>query len=590
MPIRKRHFFAGVLMWLAIVGATPLLAQVSVVGSQSVEGIKFEPLPAVFVVASRGTVEESSIEIINSRPEALEIRGIESKSTRFAARIESLESGKRYRLTVTLKGEGAAGKQQDILELRTNLEDAPVLRVYVNTFVRERVYTFPTSLFLGRYPVSEIQGKPAVAKQRAQILMVYQEGSSQFQAQVTSDLPFLKISSERGPLGDRYENAIWIDPELARPGEIKGNIIIETNDPENPKLTVPVWGDLQPAREDVRGEALSPEVDVVPPVSAPPRQPLAVVAGKAIYEEDLLPLIEGPMQNLRRQEHELKSKALETLVQQRLLAVEAAKQGISPEQLLEREADAKVSAPTDAEIEALYQAQKIKRPLEEVKSRIGEVLRQQKVKQAHQAYLASLRAGADVAIHLEAPRIEVSYDLARVRGDKNAPVTIVEFSDFQCPFCRKVHPVLKELLSRYEGKVKLAYRDFPLRALHPDAVRAAEASRCAAEQGSYWQYHDRLFESQNKLDGASLGKYAEELGLDRKQFDDCLTTGKFRPQIERDYQDGIRLGVTGTPAFFVNGTVLTGALPLASFEKVIEEELAAIEKARAEGKSEFRTR
>jgi hypothetical protein len=268
-------------MWLAIAGATPLLAQVSVVGSQSVEGIKFEPLPAVFAVASRGTVKESSIEIINSRSEALEIRGIESKSTRFAARIEPLESGKRYRLTVTLKGEGAAGKQQDILELRTNLKDAPVLRVYVNTFVREKVYAFPTSLFLGRYPISEIQGDPAVAKQRAQILMVYQEGSSQFRATVTSDLPFLKISSERGPLGDRYENTIWIDPELARPGEIKGNILIETNDPENPRLTVPVWGDLQPPKEDGLGEALSTEADVVPPVSAQTQLPLAAVGSSS---------------------------------------------------------------------------------------------------------------------------------------------------------------------------------------------------------------------------------------------------------------------------------------------------------------------
>ena len=242
----KVHFVAGMLMWLAVAGAAPLLAQVTVVGSPSVEGIQFEPLPAVFAVATRGTVKDSSIEIINSRPEPLEILGIESPSTRFAARIEPLESGRRYRLTVTLKGEGPAGKQQDVLELKTNLEDAPILRVSVNTYVRERMRTFPESVFMGRYPISEIRGDPAVAKTRAQILMVYGEGTSQFQAQVTSDVPFLKISSERGPTGDRYENTIWIDPDLAQPGDIKGNIIIETNDPEIPKLTVPVWGQLQP--------------------------------------------------------------------------------------------------------------------------------------------------------------------------------------------------------------------------------------------------------------------------------------------------------------------------------------------------------
>jgi protein-disulfide isomerase len=222
-----------------------------------------------------------------------------------------------------------------------------------------------------------------------------------------------------------------------------------------------------------------------------------------------------------------------------------------------------------------------------VKSRIAEVMRQQRLKQARQAYLASLTVGADVDNYMEAPRIEVSYDPARVRGDKSASVTIVEFSDFQCPFCRKAHPVLKELLSKYEGKVKLAYRDFPLREIHPDAGNAAEASRCAAEQGKFWEYHDRLFENQNKLDQASLGGQAEELGLDRNQFDACLTSGKFHAQVERDYREGIRAGVTGTPAFFINGVVLTGALPLAAFEKVIEEELAAIGKADAVIKSEL---
>jgi protein-disulfide isomerase len=617
----KIHFVAALLLWLGTAGAATLPAQVTVVGAPSVEGIKFEPFPAVFAVTARGTVKDSSIEIINSRPEPLEIVGIESPSTRFVARTEALEPGRRYRLTVTLKGETPAGKQQDILELKTNLKDAPVLRVYVNTYVTEKVRTFPTSVFMGRYPLGEIQSDAALAKRRAQILMVYRDKTSDFQAKVTSDIPFLRISSERGPQGDRYENTIWIDPDLAQPGEIKGNIIIETNDPEIPKLTVPVWGDLQPPKED----ALSRAVEVSPPVSAEPpphapvdstdgsrafemhqmpsdavstdaapvsvetQQPLARVGGQAIYEQDLLSLIEGPMQNLRRQEHELKRNALEAVIQQKLLAAEAAGQGISPEQLLEREADAKVSTPTDAEIEEFYVAQNVKTPLEEVRTRIAEVMRQQRLKQARQTYLASLSVGADVANYMEAPRIKVDYDPARLRGDENAPITIVEFSDFQCPFCKKAHPIVKELLSKYPGKVRLAYRDFPLSEIHPAALIAAEASRCAAEQGKFWQYHDRLFETQNQLDRASLGKNAEELGLDRSQFDDCMNSGKFRAQIGRDFQDGTRAGVTGTPAFFINGVALTGALPLAAFEKAVEEELAASGKARGEVKSEFRT-
>ncbi len=209
-----------------------------------VEGIDYEPLPAIFAVAPRGTVKEASIELINRRAEPLEILAVENPSERFTARVETLEAGRRYRLTVTLKGEGPAGDRRDILLLKTNLAGDPVLRIPVNTRVRERVYTFPASVFMGRFDVSEVRGKPDVARARAQILMVYRKGTAGFEIKVTSDLPYLKIESERGPLGDRWENTIWLDPERVEPGEIKGTIFIETNDPEVPKLEVPVTGKL----------------------------------------------------------------------------------------------------------------------------------------------------------------------------------------------------------------------------------------------------------------------------------------------------------------------------------------------------------
>jgi len=234
-----------ILLVTAALGNLPGQRQVAI-RAYPVEGISYDPLPAIFTTVTRGAVQESSLEITNRRPVPLKIGDIVSPSRRFTARVETLEEGKRFRLVVTLKGEGPAGQQQDVLELKTNLEDAPVLRIPVNTWVREKVRTFPDSVFMGRYPISEIRNDPAMAKKRAQILMVYRDGTSQFQAQVTSDIPFLKISSERGPKGDRYENTIWFDPELARPGDIKGNIIIETNEPEVPRLVVPVTGQLQP--------------------------------------------------------------------------------------------------------------------------------------------------------------------------------------------------------------------------------------------------------------------------------------------------------------------------------------------------------
>lgn len=211
-----------------------------------VEGIEYSPLPVMHLVAARGTEREASIEITNRRAEPLEIVGLENPSKRFTARVETLEKGQRYRLVVILKGEGPAGRQRDVVELITTLADAPSLRIPVNTLVREKVYTFPDTVFMGRYPLSEIQGKTGMASSRAQILMVYRKGTTGFEIKVTSDIPFLKINSEQGPKGDRWENTIWFDPEKATAGEIQGKIFIETNDPDMPRLEVPVWGDLQP--------------------------------------------------------------------------------------------------------------------------------------------------------------------------------------------------------------------------------------------------------------------------------------------------------------------------------------------------------
>ena len=240
---RPQHFFCILLLAVAPVNLSGQ-SQVVIRGYQA-EGIDFKP-PVIFATVARGAVQEASLEITNRRPMPLKILDVVNASQRFKARVETLEEGKRFRLLITVKGEGPAGKRQDILELKTNLEDTPAFRIPVNTYLREKVRTFPESVFMGRYPLSEIRGNLALAKQRAQILMVYRDGTTDFQITVSSDVPYLKISSERGPKGDRYENTIWIDPDLAQPEEIKGSIIIKTNDPDFPKLTVPVTGILQP--------------------------------------------------------------------------------------------------------------------------------------------------------------------------------------------------------------------------------------------------------------------------------------------------------------------------------------------------------
>jgi protein-disulfide isomerase len=209
---------------------------------------------------------------------------------------------------------------------------------------------------------------------------------------------------------------------------------------------------------------------------------------------------------------------------------------------------------------------------------------QTELTETRQEYLKRLRERGATKKSAEASKTEVSFDPTRLRGNARAPVVIVEFSDFQCPFCRKIQPTLKSLLAKYDGKVSLAYRDFPLRGMHGQAELSAEGSRCAGEQGRFWEYHDLLFAASDKLSRGGLLELARNLKLDEKQFESCLSSGKYRPEVEKDLQDGIRAGVMGTPGLFINGTPLSGALPESVFERVIESELAALgEKGRANG-------
>src|SRR5260370_2166052 len=208
-------------------------------------------------------------------------------------------------------------------------------------------------------------------------------------------------------------------------------------------------------------------------------------------------------------------------------------------------------------------------------------LEQTELPQNRQDYLKRVREHLEMPASLQQAKTEVSFDPARLRRSPHVPVIIIEFSDFQCPLCRKVQPTLKSLLAKYEGRVSLAYRDFPLRGMHGQAELGAESSRCAGEQGKFWEYHDLLFDNPDKLNQNGLLELARNAKLGEKQFDSCLSSGKYRSQVERDLQDGIRAGVMGTPGIFINGILLSGAQPEAAFEQVIESELASVEGKRS---------
>ena len=306
-------------------------------------------------------------------------------------------------------------------------------------------------------------------------------------------------------------------------------------------------------------------------------EPVAIVAGQPIYERDLADAIGAQMLQIRQQEYQIKSKALDELIRRKVLETEAKKRGISVDKLQE-EVDSKVPDPSDAEVAGYYLAVKnqIAQSFQEIKPQLQKAIKLLKIQQARQDYADSLRGKTEIAVMLRPPRTEVNFDPARVLGDPRAPVTIVAFSDFQCPYCSKAAETMRLLVAKYNGKVKVAFRDFPMRTIHPRAQAAAEAARCAGDQGKFWEFHDALFAEQSKLDEKSLIATAQKLGLEGKLFQSCLSSGKSKVQVEEDVLDGTRAGVAGTPGFFINGAFVNGSQPQAEFEKLIDAELAAI--------------
>jgi protein-disulfide isomerase len=306
---------------------------------------------------------------------------------------------------------------------------------------------------------------------------------------------------------------------------------------------------------------------------------LAEVEGEAITAEDVENGIGGPLRKLEEQVYLMKRQMLEALITERLLAREAAKRGVSPAALLDAETRARAEPVSEPEIDAAYQARKAQLKGDEASAReqIRAQLEGQKLVAARQAFLESLRSKGEVVVHLKAPpivRAEFKTDGAPSKGPTTAPVTVVEFQDFHCPYCERVQPTLAKLAARYGERIRLVYRDFPIDTLHPQARKAHEAARCANDQGKFWAYHDVLYAKPKKAGREDLKAYAREAGLDVAAFEQCFASGTFQAAVQKDIDEGTRAGVTGTPAFFINGRLISGAQPLERFVLVIDEELA----------------
>jgi len=308
--------------------------------------------------------------------------------------------------------------------------------------------------------------------------------------------------------------------------------------------------------------------------------PLASVDGKVISSADVDKTIAADLAKLEAQIYDLKKASLNTLIDEQLLAQEASKRGITTAALLQAEVTTKSGTATDEEVAVYYGANqaKLQKDLGAWRDQIRTFLNLQKANARRLVFLDQLRAQHKVDVFLKAPpiyRADIVTAGAYAKGPVDAPIQLVEFSDFHCPFCKRVEPTLSQVLEKYDGKIRFVYKDFPIDSLHPGARAASEAARCAGEQGKFWEFHGKLYAGAADSSAPTLQGYAQSVGLEAAQFEACRSTRKYQAPVQADVAEGTKLGVNGTPGFFINGRFLSGAQPLEAFTKIIDEELTA---------------
>jgi protein-disulfide isomerase len=281
----------------------------------------------------------------------------------------------------------------------------------------------------------------------------------------------------------------------------------------------------------------------------------------------------------RLRAYTLRKKALERMLDERLIATEAERRGISVDELLQQEVEAKAKEVTPEEVEAYIEEMQLSGDLETLRPELEAFLAVQKRAKLRQDLVERLMQAPGVSVNTpqepDPPRVDVATEGAPVLGSPDAPVTIVEFSEFQCPFCRKSQDVLKKIKEVYGERVKFVFKHFPINPTHRHALKAAEAGACTQEQGSFWRYHDRLFTvPPREMDVPNLKAYAAELGLDTEQFNACLEGGKYEAKVAQDVNDGLAAQASATPTFYISGWYVAGAQPFEVFEKYIERALS----------------
>ncbi len=312
------------------------------------------------------------------------------------------------------------------------------------------------------------------------------------------------------------------------------------------------------------------------PSPSPSSAVVATIGDKAVTDAELDELAKTRLTRLKNEEYQIKRQVLEDYILRTLMEKEARARGISVEQLQKLEIDERIVPVTEEQQRAAYESSPPEqfqgKTQAEAFAQIEANLTRIRSAEARAKLLGMLRSKTPVTVLMRQPRFAIEAGGGASTGPAGAAVTIVEFSDFQCPACGHAFPTVKRLMEKYQGKVRIVFRDYPL-PIHPQAPKAAEAARCAADQGRFWELHDRMFQNQQKLAVADLKAAAAEIGMDGAAFGSCLDSGRYAAAVQKDVADGRGYGVSATPTFFINGRMINGAAPLQSFSQVIDEEL-----------------
>ena len=300
---------------------------------------------------------------------------------------------------------------------------------------------------------------------------------------------------------------------------------------------------------------------------------VAEINGVKITRAELETQQASKLLQARYQSYVAEQKALDDLIDEHLLQMEAARQQVSVAQLEEREINSKAKEPSEEQLQLYYEDANTSQPYEAVRAKILEQVRQRRTAKARAAYLQQLRSHYDVVVRLAPPAAGVTAGDAPRLGSAQAPVQLIEFADFECPYCIKVQPSVQKLHQEFGDQLAIYFKDLPL-PMHKHARPAAEAAQCAGVQGQYWPYHDLLF-SGGSLELAQLKQYARQLQLDGERFDACLDHGEQAGTVQKELAEGQQLGLTGTPSFFINGHFLSGAVDYATLREMVVQQLGS---------------